>query len=194
MTDHNERTALYRLYDSGDRLLYVGIAKDPERRWWQHARDRADSWWPDVARKSVEWFDTREAAEGAEVEAIKREGPPYNSAHIVSWNPPPGCKRQASVPSERVRQYQSALRERGIRFMRESERLKVSVPELVASKLRASIDSGIYPVGSRLPTNSALCQHFGISGPTLSRGIALLKADGLLAVRPGHGTFVVAKP
>lgn len=31
-----ERTALYRLYDAGDRLLYIGISNNPEARWARH--------------------------------------------------------------------------------------------------------------------------------------------------------------
>jgi predicted GIY-YIG superfamily endonuclease len=38
MVDPTERTALYRLRDADGRLLYIGIAKDPERRWKHHSR------------------------------------------------------------------------------------------------------------------------------------------------------------
>lgn len=72
-----ERTALYRLFDATDQLLYVGIAEDPKRRWQQHAGDKA--WWSQVARRDVEWLATRGAAEALERAAIVDERPLHNS-------------------------------------------------------------------------------------------------------------------
>ena len=71
-----ERTALYRLFDAADQLLYIGITYKPEARWKAHAATK--SWWPNVARKSMEWHDTRPLAEAAEVAAIKAELPVHN--------------------------------------------------------------------------------------------------------------------
>lgn len=73
------RTAVYRLYNEADRLLYVGVAYDPEARWKNHAN--FSLWWPDVSRRDVEWHDNREAAECAERRAILTEGPLHNIAH-----------------------------------------------------------------------------------------------------------------
>ena len=78
MTDGG-RTALYRLYDERDVLLYVGITGNPETRFRQHAADKP--WWPEVARKDVEWYGTRRGAEMAEVAAIKLAEPYYNRDH-----------------------------------------------------------------------------------------------------------------
>ncbi|GAA4824021.1 hypothetical protein [Streptomyces ziwulingensis] len=47
MPASSERTALYRLHDTDDRLLYVDISQDPSRRFENHA-DK--SWRPEVAR------------------------------------------------------------------------------------------------------------------------------------------------
>lgn len=77
--DRRRRTALYRFYDADERLLYVGIANNPEQRWKAHART-AD-WWPQAARKSVEWFDSRPAAAAAETRAISAEAPTHNIVH-----------------------------------------------------------------------------------------------------------------
>lgn len=71
-----KRTALYRLFDSNGQLLYIGITYQPEARWKAHAATKA--WWPDVARKSMEWHDTRPIAEAAEVAAIRAELPLHN--------------------------------------------------------------------------------------------------------------------
>lgn len=193
--DSPKRTALYRLYDAEDRLLYIGITDSPRRRWAQHAAKQADAWWPDVARKSVEWFASRTDAEAAEMRAIEQEGPPYNSHHAIAWpNPPEGLTRQKSAPSRRVADYNHRQYMLGWSFGRECETAHLSFPEMVALKLRSDIASGVYPVGARLPTGHDLCARFGISSTTLSKGIALLKSQGLLRVHPGRGTFVIATP
>ncbi|MEH0579041.1 GIY-YIG nuclease family protein [Streptomyces sp. B21-108] len=44
-----ERTAVYRLYDEDERLLYVGVASDPRVRFKQHGRDK--SWRPRVTAR-----------------------------------------------------------------------------------------------------------------------------------------------
>lgn len=72
----NGRTALYRLYDSEDRLIYVGITSDLTARWRAHQRDKY--WWPEVARKAIEWFETRKSAERIEKIEIEEESPLYN--------------------------------------------------------------------------------------------------------------------
>lgn len=71
-----EQTALYRFFNAGDELLYVGITGDPRSRWAQHAAEK--SWWPDVARHTVQWLPSREEAEAAELAAIQGEGPLHN--------------------------------------------------------------------------------------------------------------------
>ncbi|MFJ7525154.1 GIY-YIG nuclease family protein [Streptomyces griseus] len=75
------RTALYRLFDAQDTLLYVGIAEDPKKRWAQHAADKA--WWPQVSRRDVEWLSDRGLAEEAERSAIEAENPIHNTRHAA---------------------------------------------------------------------------------------------------------------
>lgn len=70
------RTALYRFFDEGGALLYVGITADVEVRWLNH--ERYKPWWPQVAEKRVEWFDNRPDALAAELEAIRSERPVHN--------------------------------------------------------------------------------------------------------------------
>jgi predicted GIY-YIG superfamily endonuclease len=79
--DPNKPTALYRLFDSEQRLLYVGITNSPAKRWEQHAETKF--WWPDVAQKTVEWLGTRVHADRAERKAIKEEKPLYNWHHAA---------------------------------------------------------------------------------------------------------------
>lgn len=76
MARHPGRTALYRLYDSGGALLYVGIAHNPDQRWATHSLSKA--WWTAVDKRLVEWHDTRASAERAEIAAIRTEKPLHN--------------------------------------------------------------------------------------------------------------------
>jgi prevent-host-death family protein len=69
-------TALYRLYDEGGRLLYIGISYQPEVRFEQHGEQK--SWWPEVARRDLQWFADRPTAATAETLAIQTEDPEYN--------------------------------------------------------------------------------------------------------------------
>jgi hypothetical protein len=73
-----ERTALYRLFDCEGRLLYIGIARNPEQRFKAHASTAP--WWHLVARRDVEWYPTRSEARAEETKAIKADGPLYNRA------------------------------------------------------------------------------------------------------------------
>lgn len=79
------QTALYRFSNAEGTLLYVGIANDPRTRWSSHAGEKR--WWGEVETKTVEWFATREEAEGAEVAAIVDEGPRYNVTHSETRRP-----------------------------------------------------------------------------------------------------------
>lgn len=71
-----ERTALYRHFDAGGVLLYVGISTDVLRRLLQH-RERS-GWIEHVSRVELEWFASRREAVSAEAVAIQRELPPWN--------------------------------------------------------------------------------------------------------------------
>ena len=71
-------TTLYRFYDADDDLLYVGITRHGANRWRQH--EDVQSWWPEVARTTVEHFTDLAEARTAELRAIQGENPRYNVA------------------------------------------------------------------------------------------------------------------
>lgn len=79
------RTALYRFFDGEGQLLYVGITKKLAQRWTYHSKTKP--WWPQVDRREVEWHETREDAESAEVEAIRNEDPLHNVTHSRRLRP-----------------------------------------------------------------------------------------------------------
>lgn len=103
LDDH--RTALYRFYDEGGALLYVGITANLEARWIEH--ERVQTWWPLVAKKTVEWFDTRPPARAAELQAIKDERPVHN-INSSPWAPGP---RELTTEERTVGQLRANLTE-----------------------------------------------------------------------------------
>lgn len=60
----------------------------------------------------------------------------------------------------------------------------------VAERLLQQIRSDGLAPGTRLPSEQAMAQHFGVSRTVLREAIALLKADGILSTRKGSGAFV----
>jgi DNA-binding GntR family transcriptional regulator len=62
----------------------------------------------------------------------------------------------------------------------------------VARDLRAGIASGRYPVGSLLPTELDLCEHYGASRHTVRTAIRQLQDQGLISRRKKAGTRVEA--
>lgn len=95
---NNEPTALYRLYDANDVLLYLGISFLPKARWERHRNEK--HWFHQVARKEVEWYPTRAEALEAEEKATVLEKPLHdsswrktNSGDRPMWLDPEGKQR-----------------------------------------------------------------------------------------------------
>jgi predicted GIY-YIG superfamily endonuclease len=80
-------TALYRLYDEHGQLLYLGITGNPAQRWKDHRKTMP--WWPEVARREVEWLPMgRAGAVRVERAALAAERPLYERTVMVL---PEGC-------------------------------------------------------------------------------------------------------
>lgn len=75
--DLTRPTALYRIFDEHDVLLYVGVSFTPETRWRAHTKT---AWWSQVHHRVVEWHPDRPTARAAERAAIKTEKPVGNIA------------------------------------------------------------------------------------------------------------------
>jgi predicted GIY-YIG superfamily endonuclease len=82
-TDPAAPTALYRLYDAQDELLYIGVSGNPPARFRAHARRR--HWWFQVHSHTLEWIEGRGAAIEAEKRAIRAEEPRWNREHMPVW-------------------------------------------------------------------------------------------------------------
>jgi predicted GIY-YIG superfamily endonuclease len=72
----NWPVSVYRLFDTDDRLLYVGCSDDVHMR--LNAHRCTQDWFPAVTRTTVEKFPTREEALAAELTAIRTENPIHN--------------------------------------------------------------------------------------------------------------------
>ena len=60
----------------------------------------------------------------------------------------------------------------------------------IAAIIRARIESGEYPKGSRIPTESEIVETFEVARTTARRSIALLREQGLIETVPQRGSYV----
>src|SRR5262249_58216890 len=60
----------------------------------------------------------------------------------------------------------------------------------IARSLRAEIVSGIFPLGSQLPTQEELCARFNVSRFTVREALRKLRDDNLVSSRQGAGRIV----
>src|SRR5262249_3352252 len=61
----------------------------------------------------------------------------------------------------------------------------------VVRVLKDEIVRGLYPVGSRLPTEDALCRAFSVRRYTVREALRRLREDQLVSPRQGAGTTVI---
>ncbi|MER7718442.1 FadR/GntR family transcriptional regulator [Streptomyces flaveolus] len=67
-----------------------------------------------------------------------------------------------------------------------------ALSEQVITALRQQIASGEWPVGSRIPTETELVEQLGVARNTVREAVRALAHNGLLDIRQGSGTYVVA--
>lgn len=60
----------------------------------------------------------------------------------------------------------------------------------LADLLRAAVQDGTYPAGSKLPSEATLQQEHGLARDTVRAAIGILRDEGLVVTLPGRGTFV----
>jgi GntR family transcriptional regulator len=64
----------------------------------------------------------------------------------------------------------------------------------IAHTLRQGIESGLYPVGTALPSESELCQRFSVSRGTVRQTVAMLRNEGLVETHRGRRPTVLNRP
>lgn len=69
---------------------------------------------------------------------------------------------------------------------------RAPLADQVIAQLRAQIISGEWPVGSRIPTEVALVEQLGVARNTVREAVRALAHNGLLDIRQGSGTYVLA--
>ncbi|MFI9624022.1 FadR/GntR family transcriptional regulator [Streptomyces sp. NPDC052042] len=67
-----------------------------------------------------------------------------------------------------------------------------ALADQVIAQLRNQITSGEWPVGSRIPTEPELVERLGVARNTVREAVRALAHNGLLDIRQGSGTYVVA--
>jgi predicted GIY-YIG superfamily endonuclease/predicted transcriptional regulator len=163
------RTALYRYFAADGSLLYIGIAFDPDARAEQHARNAHDTWWPQAATRTDEWFDSRRDAEFAEIDAIAKERPRFN----VRDNP------HAPQAIQRIDRARAARKE--LLPQEASFKHYMRVAELIRSR----IASGELPPKAKV-SHTAYASEFGVSTGTVKRACDHLADAGILQRIHGH--------
>lgn len=71
-------------------------------------------------------------------------------------------------------------------------RRSVPLSQQVAEQIEGLITSGRWSVGERVPSEHALVEQLGVSRNTVREALRALVYTGLLAARPGDGTYVQA--
>lgn len=84
------RWYVYRLFNVGNELLYVGSSKSALKRLAEHQGNQG--WVDNVAKVTIERFDSKTLALKAELAAIKAERPQFNVAGV-----PRKCPRCGEV-------------------------------------------------------------------------------------------------
>ncbi|WP_102935013.1 GntR family transcriptional regulator [Streptomyces malaysiensis] len=64
----------------------------------------------------------------------------------------------------------------------------------IADALREAIDKGRYREGDKLPSETDLVDHFGVSRMTVRNALSLLQQEGLAVSEHGKGVFVRPRP
>lgn len=115
----SNRTALYRLFDQGGVLLYVGVTGNPTARFSNHASTK--SWWTDVASHTIKWHTSRVGAEVAERAAIQAELPRWNRQHARTPLPPELAALFAAYKKALLarRKMEVEISERAVKCLRE---------------------------------------------------------------------------
>lgn len=63
----------------------------------------------------------------------------------------------------------------------------------LAETLRAAINAGVYGAGSKLPTESELCEQYDVSRSVVRQALQSLAHDSLIATERGRGAFVLER-
>lgn len=78
--------------------------------------------------------------------------------------------------------------------MRLNAQSPIPLYQQLATRLREGLDTGVYAVGARIPSEHELAAEYGIGRPTVRQATDLLVRQGRLERRRGSGTYVAEPP
>jgi hypothetical protein len=121
--------AIYRLYDAGGQLLYIGSSHQPAVRQQEH---RKKPWGGEIARREDRWYRNRAVAYAEETAAIQAELPKYNLT-----DNPAALPSEPDDASEEVQRVSDALEAvDGIADLEERVRARNQVLALQAQRVK----------------------------------------------------------
>lgn len=156
---HQGRTAIYRLYDKRERLLYVGVTTCPQTRFGSHS---TSDWWPSVVTREIIWMPTRRDAEYEEAHAIKSEWPMHNRAPGSAKALGDAEEAWTWVPTERTKLLLAA-------HQHAAEGLALARQDLEADAVR-EVRSGVTPgtLARHYPWSQNTIRKLGLKAPPAS--------------------------
>lgn len=69
-----------------------------------------------------------------------------------------------------------------------------TLTDAVYEAIIGDISEGVWPAGTKLPTEAALCERFGVSRPVVREALSRLRVDGLVKSQKGSGSYVLRQP
>jgi DNA-binding GntR family transcriptional regulator len=79
-------------------------------------------------------------------------------------------------------------------MLRSAKAERKTLTKIALEEIRQAILGGSFRSGSRLPSESKLCDMLGVSRTVVREALRVLEEDGLVARRHGVGTFVRDHP
>lgn len=70
----------------------------------------------------------------------------------------------------------------------------IDLPQEIAQRIKQMISSKYLNPGDPLPSESKLCKVFGSGRSTIREAVKILKAENVIEIKKGIGTFVLLKP
>ena len=71
---------------------------------------------------------------------------------------------------------------------------KIDLPQEIAQRIKQMIITKYLNPGDKLPSEGKLCSVFGTGRSTVRESIKILKAENIIEIKKGIGTFVMTKP
>jgi hypothetical protein len=172
----DDRTSLYRYFDDGGALIYVGITGRGIARNVEH--DKTKDWWRFVAHQEVEHFATRRAALAAERAAIEAHRPPFNTQHNIDHARARGeyLRYRSALDCERERMATTQFRSAGKRSVQLVTISGRTLATLPSEAVRLA--GGVYQQDGPILVSTPQRKNAGAATAEMRGGMLALRLDG----------------